>query len=153
MAYTVKKLAKLSGISARTLHFYDEIGLLKPAYYGENNYRYYEEEQLLLLQQILFYRELGFPLRDIQRIVSSNDFDKVEALHSHKKLLCQQIDQSQQLVNTIEKTIARLQGKVTMNDEELYYGFDSEKQKQYEKDLVNKGYVTEQDMEGYQEYL
>jgi DNA-binding transcriptional MerR regulator len=69
MAYTVKKLAKISGISIRTLRFYDEIGLLKPAYYGENNYRYYEEEQVLILQQILFYRELGFPLKDIHRII------------------------------------------------------------------------------------
>jgi DNA-binding transcriptional MerR regulator len=68
MAYTVNKLAKLSGVSVRTLHFYDEIGLLEPAYYGDNNYRYYEEEQLLMLQQILFFRELGFPLIDIQRI-------------------------------------------------------------------------------------
>lgn len=65
MPYTVNKLAKLSGVSVRTLHFYDEVGLLKPAYYVENNYRYYEEEQLLLLQQILFYRELGFQLNDI----------------------------------------------------------------------------------------
>ena len=61
MPYTVKKLAKLSGISVRALRFYDTIGLLKPAYYGDNNYRYYEEEQILLLQQILFYREIGFP--------------------------------------------------------------------------------------------
>ena len=76
MTYTVNQLAKLSGVSVRTLHFYDEIGLLKPAYYGENNYRYYEEEQLLILQQILFFREMGCPLNDIQRILSSNDFDK-----------------------------------------------------------------------------
>jgi len=81
--------------------------------------------------------------------VNSNDFDKIEALHSHQKILCQQIDQYQQLVNTIEKTIARLQGKITMNDEELYDGFDAEKQKQYEKELVDKGYVTEQEMDGY----
>ena len=60
MAYTVKKLAKISRISIRTLRFYDEIGLLKPAYYGDNNYRYYEEEQLLILQQILFYRRTRF---------------------------------------------------------------------------------------------
>ena len=58
MAYTVKELAELSGVSVRTLHFYDEVGLLKPVYVGENSYRYYEREQLLLLQQILFFREL-----------------------------------------------------------------------------------------------
>lgn len=87
MTYTVNKLAKLSGVSVRTLHFYDEIGLLKPAYLGDNNYRYYEEEQLLMLQQILFFRELGLPLSDIQRIVNSNDFDKIDALKSHKHIL------------------------------------------------------------------
>ena len=84
MSYTVNKLAKLSGVSPRTLRFYDEIGLLKPAAYGENKYRYYEEEQLLLLQQILFFRELDFPLGDIEGIMSSPDFDKVETLNAHK---------------------------------------------------------------------
>ena len=87
MSYTVNRLAKLSGVSSRTLRFYDEIGLLKPAFYGDNQYRYYEEEQLLMLQQILFFRELGFPLSDIQRILSSNDFDKIESLKLHKSML------------------------------------------------------------------
>ena len=63
MAYTVKQVAAMSGVSVRTLHFYDETGLLKPAYHGANGYRFYEEPQLLMLQQILFYRELGFELQ------------------------------------------------------------------------------------------
>src|SRR5579883_2731395 len=87
MTYTVKKLAKLSGVSVRTLHFYDEIGLLKPAYYGDNHYRYYEEEQLLMLQQILFYRKLGFSLNDIKNMIGSDDFNKIDALISHKQIL------------------------------------------------------------------
>ncbi len=144
MAYTVNKLAKLSGVSARTLRFYDEIGLLKPAYYGDNNYRYYEEEQLLMLQQILFYRELGFPLSEIQRIVGSDDFDKVEALQSHKRILEQGLDRTHQMIKTIDKTISHLRGKDKMKDEELYYGFDSEKQKEHEKYLVDKGIVTQE---------
>ena len=69
MAYTVKKLAAMSGVSVRTLHWYDEVGLLKPAYHGANGYRYYEETQLLTLQQILFYRELGFELKQIKRVL------------------------------------------------------------------------------------
>ena len=144
MAYTVNKLAKLSGVSARTLHFYDEIGLLKPAYVGENNYRYYEEEQLLMLQQILFYRELGMPLSEIQGIINSDNFDKIEALQSHKKILEQGLDRSQQMIQTIDKTISHLRGKEKMKDEELYYGFDSEKQKAHEKTLVEKGIVTQE---------
>jgi DNA-binding transcriptional MerR regulator len=70
MAYTVKEVAGMSGISVRTLHFYDETGLLKPASYGTNGYRYYEEPQLLTLQQILFYRELGFGLKQIKEVLS-----------------------------------------------------------------------------------
>src|ERR1700704_3711963 len=69
MAYTVKQVAAMSGVSVRTLHFYDETGLLAPAYHGANGYRFYEEPQLLTLQQILFYRELGFELKQIKRIL------------------------------------------------------------------------------------
>jgi MerR family transcriptional regulator, thiopeptide resistance regulator len=143
MTYTVKQLAKLSGISARTLHFYDEIGLLKPAYYGENKYRYYQEEQLLLLQQILFYRELDFPLDDIRRILTSDTFDKVAALQSHKEILTGKLERLQKLHETIDKTIAHLRGEITMQAKELYYGFDSEQQKQYEQQLVEQGVVDQ----------
>lgn len=147
MAYTVNKLAKLSGISARTLHFYDEIGLLKPAYYGENNYRYYEEEQLLILQQILFYRELGFPLEEIQRIVNSDSFDKIEALQSHKHTLEKGLDRTQSLIKTIDKTISHLRGETTMRDIEMYDGFDPKKQQEYEKYLVERGTITQKDID------
>jgi len=123
MTYTVKKLAKISGISIRTLRFYDEIGLLKPAYYGDNHYRYYEEAQLLMLQQILFYRELGFPLNDIQRIISSDDFNKIDALMSHKKILAGCLDRTKKLIKTIDQTILHLKGEITMRDEELFGGF------------------------------
>jgi len=143
MVYTVKKLAKMSGVSIRTLRFYDEIGLLKPAYYGDNQYRYYEAEQLLLLQQILFYRELGFSLVDIKRIMKSDDFNKIDALVSHKHVLEQGLDRTKQLIKTIDKTIDYLKGKTVMKNEELYYGFDSEKQKEHEKYLVEEGIVTQ----------
>lgn len=99
MSYTVNKLAKLSGVTIRTLHFYDEIGLLKPAYYGENNYRYYEEEQLLLLPQILFYRELGFSLNEIREILSSKSFDKINALTSHREILVKNLDRTKDMCN------------------------------------------------------
>jgi DNA-binding transcriptional MerR regulator len=68
MAYTVKQLAVMSGVTVRTLHCYDEMALLKPAYTKANGYRIYEEPQLLMLQQILFYRELGFELKRINEI-------------------------------------------------------------------------------------
>ncbi|WP_232051895.1 MerR family transcriptional regulator [Aquicella siphonis] len=123
MSYTVKKLAKLSGVSIRTLRFYDTIGLLKPAYYGDNNYRYYEEEQVLMLQQILFYREIGFSLNNIQRIISSDDFNKIDALLSHKQVLAESLDRTKKLIKTIDQTIARLRDEITISDEELFVGF------------------------------
>jgi len=76
MGYTVKQVAAMSGVSVRTLHFYDETGLLKPARHGANGYRFYEEPQLLTLQQILFYRELGFELKQIKAILGRADFEK-----------------------------------------------------------------------------
>ena len=137
MPYTVNKLAKLSGVSTRTLRFYDEIGLLRPAYYGENNYRYYEEQQLLMLQQILFFRELGFPLTDIQQIISSNDFDKIEALNTHKSILQSTLEKTETLLKTIDKTISHIRGKLIMRDAEMYDGFDPKKQQEHEKYMLD----------------
>src|SRR5207253_794888 len=94
MAYTVKEVAAMSGVSVRTLHFYDETGLLKPAYYGANGCRFYEEPQLLMLQQILFYRELGFELKQIERIVGRANVEKVAALQWHRKVLQENLAQT-----------------------------------------------------------
>ena len=146
MAYTVKKLSELSGVTVRTLHHYDEIGLLKPAYYGGNNYRYYEEEQLLLLQQILFYRKLGMPLEEIRRILTSSDFQLLTALNSHRKVLQKDLNRTSLLIETIDKTISHIRGKIKMKDKEFFYGLDSPRQKQYEKELVEMGLVTKADL-------
>ncbi|MFZ0565318.1 MAG: MerR family transcriptional regulator [Chlamydiales bacterium] len=138
MAYTVKKLAKLSGVSVRTLHWYDEVGLLKPAYYGSNGYRYYEEEQLLALQQILFFKELGFELKQIQNILVRDDFSKIVALSSHRQVLLKNKIRIQKLIKTIDKTIEHLKGNKKMNEKEIYDGFDKEKQKEYERQLIER---------------
>src|SRR5262247_471752 len=98
MAYTVKQVAAMSGVSVRTLHFYDEAGLLKPAHYGANGYRFYEEPQLLTLQQILFYRELGFGLKEIKRILGPADFEKVAALKSHRTVLQESLARTRTLL-------------------------------------------------------
>src|SRR6185436_14139712 len=123
MAYTVKKLAALSGVSVRTLHFYDEVGLLKPAYMGANGYRFYEEPQLLILQQILFYRELGFELKRIKRILGQAKFRKAAALRSHRKVLEKDIARTRTLIETIDKTIKHLKGTKKMKSEEMFAGF------------------------------
>jgi DNA-binding transcriptional MerR regulator len=123
MAYTVKQVAAMSGVSVRTLHFYDEMGLLKPACHGVNGYRFYEEPQLLILQQILFYRELGFELKQIQRILGRADFEKLAALQSHRKVLEKNLARTRRLIETIEKTIQHLKGKKKMKSHEMFVGF------------------------------
>lgn len=146
MTYTVKQLAKLSGVSTRTLRFYDEIGLLKPAYYGDNQYRYYEKEQLLMLQQILFFRELGFPLTEIQRIISSHDFDKIESLIAHKSNLQSSLERTKKLLKTIDKTISHLRGNLIMRDVEMYDGFDLNKQQEHEQYMLDHGLLTQKEI-------
>jgi DNA-binding transcriptional MerR regulator len=123
MAYTVKQVSRMSGISVRTLHFYDETELLKPAYTKANGYRFYEEPQLLLLQQILFYRELGFELKDIKRILGQAKFGKAAALRSHRKVLEKSVARTRTLIDTIDKTIKHLKGTKKMKSEELFMGF------------------------------
>ena len=123
MAYTVKQLAVMSGITVRTLHFYDEMALLKPAYSRANGYRIYEEPQLLMLQQILFYRELGFELKRINEILSQPKFEKIAALKSHRQVLEKNVTRTRTLIETIDKTISHLKGTKKMKSEELFTGF------------------------------
>jgi MerR family transcriptional regulator, thiopeptide resistance regulator len=124
MAYTVKKLSELSGVTVRTLHYYEEEGLLKPAYYGSNGYRYYEEKELLQLQQILFFKELGFTIKQMKKVLGKNDFDQLSALYSHRKALSQEWEKIGQLLQTIDKTIKHLKGKKKMKDKEIFDGFN-----------------------------
>jgi DNA-binding transcriptional MerR regulator len=123
MAYTVKQVAAVSGVTVRTLHFYDEMALLKPAYSKANGYRIYEEPQLLMLQQILFYRELGFELKRIKEILSQRKFEKVAALKSHRQVLEKNATRTRTLIETIDKTISHLKGTKKMKSEELFMGF------------------------------
>ena len=123
MAYTVKQVAAMSGISVRTLHYYDEMALLKPACTKANGYRIYEEAQLLMLQQILFYRELGFELKRIKEILGQAKFEKVVALKSHRQVLERDVTRTRTLIETIDKTVNHLKGKKKMKSEELFTGF------------------------------
>src|SRR3954470_22877464 len=123
MAYTVKEVAAMSGVSVRTLHFYDKTGLLNPAFHGANGYRFYEEPQLLTLQQILFYRELGFELKQIQRILGRADFEKVAALRSHREVLQKSLIRTRRLIETIDRTIEHLKGTRKMESKEMFAGF------------------------------
>ncbi|RPI80698.1 MAG: MerR family transcriptional regulator [Chloroflexi bacterium] len=138
MNYTVKQLAKLARVSNRTLHYYDEIGLLRPESYSENGYRYYGEEAMLRLQQILFFRELDFSLEQIKTILDSPDFDLLGALQAHRKALLEQADRLNSLVETVDNTIKHIKGEIQMSEQDFYKGFDEEKQKRYAEEAQKR---------------
>ena len=136
--YTVSRLAKMAGVSVRTLHHYDEIGLLTPAARSDAGYRLYGEVYMLRLQQILFFRELDFPLDDIRLILDDADFDPLAALEEHRRLLHERAARIGRLLKTIDRTIAKLtendmDDKVT--DEEIYAGFTHEQRQRYEREM------------------
>jgi DNA-binding transcriptional MerR regulator len=136
--YTVKEVAKLSGVTVRTLHHYDQVGLLKPAQVGENGYRYYGREELLRLQQILFHRELELPLDAIADVLAQPEFDKLEALKRHRKMLTSKAARYRRLIRTLDQTLAALEGEAEMKEEDLYKGFAPEKQAAYEAELIER---------------
>ena len=110
---TIKEFAQLSGVSVRTLHYYDEIGLLKPCYVDEQNgYRFYDENSLERMQEILFYRELDFPLKSIAEILASPNYDKQKALAEQKRLLTLKKDRLTRLIEALEQAE---KGEITMN--------------------------------------
>ncbi len=133
---TVKQLSKLAGVTPRTLHHYDAIGLLKPSQVGSNGYRYYEKETVLRLQQILFYRELGMPLEDIKKIMGRRDFDVLMALQGHREALNRQVRRLNRLIETVDQTILHLKGKLAMNEEDFFRGFTPEEEQKYSEEAM-----------------
>ncbi len=136
--FTVKQLSDLAGVTPRTLHHYDQIGLLKPSRIGENGYRYYGEESLLRLQQILLYRELEFPLEEIRRIMGRRDFDVLSALENHKLALGKQVDRLQHLIQTVDDTILHMKGQKTMSNKQLFAAFSEEEQEKMAAEAEQK---------------
>lgn len=106
MLYQIKDFAGMAHVSVRTLHYYDEVGLLRPAYVDEHTgYRYYDESSILRMQEILFYRELDFPLKEIARIMQSEDYDRSQALKEQKQLLLLKKERLEGLINAIDDAI------------------------------------------------
>ena len=136
--YSAKELANLAGVSVRTLHHYDEIGLLKPAIRTEAKYRLYGENELLKLQQILFYKELDFSLKEIIHILDDPDFDLIKALESHREALISRQERILVMLNTIKKTMLNLKGKKMITNEELYKGFSAEKATEIRNEAIEK---------------
>jgi DNA-binding transcriptional MerR regulator len=131
MTITIKRLAELAGVSVRTLHYYDEIGLLKPESIRANGYREYGEPAMMKLQQILFYRELDLSLEEIKSILASPDFDVMEALQAHKQALGQRVERLKRLIQTVDMTILHLKGEKKMGTKQLFEAFSDEEQEKY----------------------
>ena len=136
MEYRINALAKLAGVTPRTLRWYDETGLLKPLRTTTAGYRVYGPEQVERLQDILFYRELGFELSTIRAILDNPAFDRQAALQSHLTTLEQQRARLDGVILTIQKTISTLQGETTMTDIEKFEAF---KQKAIDENEVKYG--------------
>lgn len=135
---TVRQLAAISGVTVRTLHHYDEIGLLRPASVGANGYRYYGRDELLRLQRILFHRELGVPLNCIAELLELEGEDQIAVLREHRRKLELERERYGLLISTIDQTIAGLKGDAHMANADLYQGFSAEKQAGYEAWLIER---------------
>ena len=123
MEYAINKLAKLAGVSSRTLRYYDEIGLLPALRVSSNGYRVYGGNEVDRLQQILFYRELGVPLEEIRSILAAKNFDGLSALRRHMAALLARREQLDALINNVDKTIKAMKGEGSMSDGEKFKGF------------------------------
>lgn len=129
---TVNEVSKLTGVSVRSLHHYDAIGLLKPARVTEAGYRLYGDDELKRLQNILLFRELQFPLKQIRTILDSPDFDQREALAQQIRLLELQLEHTQKLISFARRL--QEEGVETM-DRKAFDAFEKEEMKQYEEEV------------------
>ena len=143
MSYTVKQLAQLAGVTVRTLHYYDEIGLLNPSFVRENGYRSYEEEDLVKLQQILFFRELDFALEDIVQIINAPGYRMLEALADQRALLKMKRARLDGLLETIEKTMIKLKEGKEMSHDERFAAFANGQIEQYKDEVKARWGETE----------
>ncbi|HHT68249.1 MAG TPA: MerR family transcriptional regulator [Limnochordia bacterium] len=142
MEYTVKQLADLAGVSGRTLRYYDQIDLLKPAWTNEAGYRIYGSKEVDRLQQILFFRELGVDLGTIKEILESPHFQEEQALREHREQLLQKREQLDLLIQNVEQTLVALEGGRPMTDQEKFIGFKEtlikENEEKYGKEIREK---------------
>ena len=134
MAYTVKQVGRLAGVTVRTLHHYDAIGILRPATRSPAGYRLYTDADLERLQQVLFFRELGFSLGDIGRVLSSPNFDRKEALTMHRRLLVEKRRRVQALIRSVDRSIAAMDGGEDMSNSTMFEAFDESKLREYREE-------------------
>ncbi len=138
MAYSISQLAKLAGVSVRTLHHYDKVGLLKPSCVKPNGYRSYEEPELIKLQQILFFKELEFSLKQIKAMMDAPGFDAAEALTDQRRLLEMKRERLDRLLSTIDRTISDSKEGMEMTADELYGSFTKEQIDEMKREVREK---------------
>lgn len=142
MEYSIKKLSQIAGVSTRTLRYYDEINLLKPARINSSGYRIYGAKEVDRLQQILFYKELGLNLDHIKEIINNPKFDKISALKEHKLKLLEKKKQIDMLLENVSKTLLAVEGEIIMDDKEKFAGFKRDaiekNEKKYGKEIRQK---------------
>ena len=140
MKYQIKEFAKLTDVSVRTLHYYDETGLLKPAFVDEQNgYRFYDENSLARMQEILFYRELDFPLKDILKILSSPDYDRKKALEAQKELMILKKNRIEKLISALDDAVKGVKINMKVFDNSEF----EEKREEYAREAKEKWGNTE----------
>lgn len=133
--YLVQEAARISGVSVRTLHYYDQIDLLKPEK-QENHYRYYTDDDLNQLQLILFYKYLGFPLKEIRSMLHQSSKSRLTILTEQLTLMKHKQAKLLTLVQTLEETIRELKGEITMTQEQKFSGFNYEDNAPYREEAV-----------------
>ncbi len=130
MKMQIKEFAEVTAVSVRTLHYYDEIGLLTPAFTDKSTgYRYYDENSLLRMQEILFYRELDFSLKSIGEILSSPNYDKTKALKEQKQLLTLKKERLERLISAIDGAV---------KGENIMAAFDNSEFEKYKTEAKEK---------------
>ncbi|MGX7112699.1 MerR family transcriptional regulator [Gemella cuniculi] len=135
--YLIKRVSEISGVSVRTLHYYDQIKLLSPQKY-ENGYRYYSEEDISTLQTILFYKYLGFSLKQIKKLLIEEDSDLLIHLKKQLHLMQNEKNKLLTLIDTLEKTIISQERKIAMTAEEKFTGFTYQHNQKYTQAAIDK---------------
>ena len=156
MEYGIKEVANLTGLTTRTLRYYDEIDLLKPSRVGDNGYRFYESKELETLQQIMFYRKRGFELKQIKDILDNPEFDVAKALKEHLANLEEQKNNIDSLIKNVKLTLLDMEGEYKMSDKERFEAFKEELIKENEAkygEEIRERYGDEAVEESYRKML
>lgn len=138
MGHTIGEVAALASVSVRTLHHYDEIGLLTPSLRTEGGYRIYTDDDLTALQQVLFFKELGFGLSEIARIVRDPQFDRLEALRMQRRMLTDKSTQLRRMLRAVDDAIDATEGGVHMDAKDMFEAFGDFDPKEYEKEAEER---------------